>query len=319
MSYRNSDKEFYLSLYLLKYKEKLEQVLKVKLLGEIELEKNINSRKVDLYSTVEDGRELYMELQLSKADSNHMEQIFKIIENKDINNIILVWVATGFNKPTMLNEIGQKINSSHKNIYFVALKLNEKVIDYLHVLNNIFITEIIENLKILNEVENQFKVVGIFYRLQDERNAVCTKKHEEVLDLNRKEQVMKYLLKELRREISYYPSIHRDKKLDNNVITLAGGKAEINYYVGLNRRNQLYVEIRFGRMGKEIFETLLKKKEEVNDELDYLAQFDTEERRVGTYIYFANNKREILIKRLARITNKYIRCFTKYTFPNRTI
>lgn len=315
MSYNNSDKEFYYALYLKFYKEKLEEVLKIKL-GEIELEKNINERKVDIYTVAEeDNRELFMELQLTNSDNLHLEQIMRIIEIKELTNIIIVWMAADF-KNHMLDAIREKISEVSKNIYFVALKLNENIFGHLDILNNTFVTQVVENLKILNKIENQFKVMEIYYRIQDENNTECFKKKEETLDLSRKEHVMKRLLNELRREIFYYPSIYRDKKIDN-VIVLAGGKSGINYFIGLNRKNYLFVELRFSEHTEEIFQKLIENEAEINDKLDFLAEFDTENLKIGTYLYFSNNKKEIIIKRIARVIDKYIRVFTPYTFPNK--
>lgn len=216
----------------------------------------------------------------------------------------------------MLQEIEQRINLSTKNICFVALKLNHKVIDHLQVLNKTFVMDVMENLKILNQIDNHFKIVEIFYRLKDESLEENIKNEEESLDLNRKQDVMKYLLKELRREIYYYPPIHRDKKLDNNVIILAGGKADINYYIGLDRKNKLYVEIRFGDNYKKLFEIFLEKQEEICDKLDYLTEFDVQNRKIGTYLYFRNDKRNMLIYQIVRVTDKYIKYFSKYLFLN---
>lgn len=315
MSFNNSDKEFYYSLYLKFNKEKIEEILNIEIGNDIELDKNFKGRKIDFYSVLKDSRELFMELQLSQGNNIHLQQLIKLIKQQELNNYLLVWVATGF-KADMLYEVEKEINLSCKNIYFVALSLNEKLIDYLNILNNIYVNKVIGNLKILNDVKNHFIVKEIFYRLQDENNIRCNERKEEILDLSKKQDVMKYLLIELRRQISYYPSIHRDKKLDGFVIVLGAGKADINYYIGLNRRNQLYVEIKFGEKQKDIFKTLLEKEEEICDELDYLAEFDAENRKIGTYLYYKNDKRKMLIKQVARIVDKYIKYFSPYLFPN---
>lgn len=318
MSYNNSDKEFYYALHLKFYKERLEKILNVNF-SEVELDKNINGRKVDLYAVAEDNREVFIELQLNTSDDVHLNQIFTIIEMKELNNIVLVWGAIDF-KSEMLDSVEAKIKVSGKNIHFVALKINEKVIDYLKIINNnIFINDIIDNLKIINEVQNQFKIIEIFYRLQDANNAICVKKQEETLDLNIKLDVMKYILIELRRQIHYYPSVYRGKKLDNNLIVLAGGKAEILYNIGINRKNYLFVSLNFGELRKEMFTELLEKKEEINDKLDYLSEFDLENRRIVTYLYFDNGKKEMVIKQIVRITDKYIRFFSQYTYNNKLV
>ncbi len=317
MSYNNSDREFFYSLYSKLYKSKIEEILSVKL-GEIELDKNIEGRKVDIYSVAESGSEVFIELQLSQSDNVHLAQILNIIDNDNTGNCIIAWGALEF-KNYMLDDIEAQIKSLNKNIRFIALRLNEKLLNYLHILYCMFITQVIDNLKILNEVDNHFEIIENFYRLQDKNNTTTySKKVEEPLDLNNKQNVMKYLFNELRKQIYYYPSIHRDKKLDNNVIVLAGGKAEVSYFIGINRKNMLFVELRFGEIAKDIFNELLKKEEEINDILDFMIEFDAVNHKIGTHIYFANKNRELLIKRIARITDKYIKYFSQYTFSNTT-
>lgn len=315
MSFNNSDKEFYYSLYLKFNRQRIEQILNIEIDGDIELDKNFYGRKVDFYSVCKDGRELFMELQLSQSDNIHLQQLIRIIEQKELNNYVLVWGAMDF-KEDMLKEIEQNINNSNKNIHFVALKLNAKVMDYLHKLNSMYVNEVIDNLKILDDIRRHFTIKEIFYKLRDEKSVVCKKEIAEVLDLSKKQDVVKYLLKELRRQISYYPSIHRNKQLYNNVIILAGGKAGITYACGINRKGYLYLEIRFEENQKQIFESLLEREEEICDELDYMAEFDIENRKIGTYLYCSHNKRNTLIKQIARMTHKYIQLFSKYTFPN---
>lgn len=316
ISYNNSDKEFYYALFTKIYKHKIEDIIKVNL-NDIELDKNIDNRKVDIYAITNENKEVFIELQLGISDNIHLNQLKTIIQTQE-NNMIVVWIATDF-KVDMLNEIEQEIKDVRKNIHFIALKLNIEVMAYLETLNKIFITEVIDNLKILNEVDNHFEIIENFYRLQDKNNTTTyLKKVEEPLDLNNKQNVMKYLFNELRKQIYYYPSIHRDKKLDNNVIVLAGGKAEVSYFIGINRKNMLFVELRFGEIAKDIFNELLKKEEEINDILDFMIEFDAVNHKIGTHIYFANKNREVLIKRIARITDKYIKYFSQYTFSNTT-
>lgn len=311
MSYNNSDKEYYYALYIKFYKEKIQNVLNLKL-ESIELDKNYNGRKIDLVSILEDERKLFLELQLNKSDNIHLEQIKSIINSKEINNVVIVWIALAF-MPDMLSKIEEEIKLSEKNIHFFALKLNEQVIPYLHILNKIFINNIIGSLGIMNEVENHFSVEEVFYRQQNNQSNT----QFDTSEITRKEELMKSLLIQLREEIYYYPSIHRDKKLSNNVIVLAGGKADINYYVGLNRRNYWYVEIKFGAKQSEIFGLFLANKENICDQLDYIAEYDVENMKIGTYLYLRNTKKKIQIKQIARIADKYIKLFSPYLYPNK--
>lgn len=314
ISYNNSDKEFYYALFTKFYKDKIEDITKINL-NDIELDKNIDNRKVDIYAVTSENKEVFIELQLGTTDYIHLNQLKTIIQTQE-NNMILVWIATDF-KVDMLNEIEKEIKESGKNISFIALKLNIEVMNYLEALNQIFITEIMEKLNMLTKVENHFQVIESFYRVQDESNVnVVLIKEKEVVDFSNKHNIMKLICNELRRQIYYYPSVHRDKRLDNGIV-LGAGKAGVSFFIGINRKNILFVEIRFDVNQNSLFESLLEKEEEINDKLDYIAEIDTVNRKIGTYIYFTNNKnREMLIKRIARITDKYIRYFTQYTFPN---
>lgn len=311
MSYNNSDKEYYYALYIKLYKEKLENILNLKL-ESIELDKNFAGRKIDLFSFLADGRKLFLELQLNKSDNIHLEQLKSIIKFKEINNVEIVWIALEFSAD-MLSKIEEEIKLSGKNIRFTALRLNEQVIPYLHILNKIFINNVIGKLCIMNEVENHFSIEEIFYRQQNNQYDTLSN----TLKTTKNEELMKNLLVQLREEIYYYPSIHRDKKLNNNVIVLAGGKSDINYYVGINKRNYLYVEIRFGLRHSELFELLLDNKEYICKQLDYLSEYDVENTKIGTYIYLRSDKIKLQIKQIARITDRYLKLFSPYLYPNK--
>lgn len=202
---------------------------------------------------------------------------------------------------------------SGRNIHFIALKINEKIIEYLKMLNEIFINRVIDNLNILSEVEEHFVIQSIYYRLQDANKSLVNKQANEN---NKNKELIQCILQELRRQIWYYPSVHRDKNLNNKVIVLAGGKSEVNYYIGLNRKNMIYVELKFGPNRQRNFNELWQIKDEICDKIDYLTEFDIEKQKIGTYICFNNKKKDMLIKQIARVVDKYIRFFSQYTFPN---
>lgn len=313
MSYYNSDKEFYFALYLLKNKINLESILNLEL-SDIELEKNLNGRKIDFYGLSDDDRQLYMEIQLTKADDIHIEQLAKIINEPQLNNYILIWMALDFNTDK-LNKIEEAINISNKNINFYAIKVNEEVLSFLQILNGMFVNVVIDNLSILDEVKNKFTVKEIYYRIQDENNTIPIKKEEEILDLDNKGHVMKVILQKLRsKELTYYPSIFRGKKMDGNVISLGSGCSDTTYYIGINRKHYLYITLRV--KNRELFESLLMKQDEINSYFDYFIEWDTKNNQISTYIYYNRDKKELKINQLVRLVNKYVRFFTPYFYKN---
>lgn len=312
MSLNNSDREYYYNLYLRFHKYKLEEVLGINL-SELELEKNFNGRRVDIY-TYSDERDTFIESQITSADTKHLNQILHIIQDNEVNSCIVIWIALSF-KPFFLDRIEAEIKKVKKNISFFALELNSEILDYLNILNTLPILEVVDNLKILNNVKVHLKLIQSFYRFQniDEQGNPKITEVSRPLDLSIKGDIMQCLLNETRKQLGYYPSIYRYKKLDNSVIVIAGGKVDVNFYLGLNAKNYLYVEIRFQNSAKEIFNRLLEIRDTICDKFDYFTEFDCQNSKIGTYIYYRQRNRELLIKQIVRITDKYIRYFTQYT------
>lgn len=312
MSYRGSDKEFYLALHIKFFQEKLEKTINLKITGDIVLDKNLNGRKVDIYSVLSDDREFFMELQLNKADITHLKQLVHIIKNEYLNNYVIIWIALEHDD-SLLKQVEDVIENTNKNICFYALTINRELIDYLQKINEMNINDRVNNLNMLNSVDTHYLVKEIYYKVKDELNLEPTKKVEVSIDLENKYDVMKMIYMKLQEEIYYYPSIHRDKKIDGNVISLGGGSCDTSYYIGINRYNFLFIDLKFGESQNELFEILLQQENEVNSKFDYMTEFNIDERRISTSLYF-DKKRELRIRQLVRIVDKYIKYFSPYIY-----
>lgn len=314
MSYNGSDKEYYLALHIKFYKEMLEKIINLEFTGDIVLDKNFNGRKVDIYSILSDDRELFMELQLNKADMTHLKQLIHIIENDDLNNYVIIWIALEHDDK-FLKQIEEAIENTNKNICFYALIINKEIVDYLQKINEMNINDRVDNLSMLNSVNNHYFIKEIYYKVKNIMNLKPYKKEIINLNLNNKFDVMQKIYKKMQEEVYYYPSIHRDKKMDGHVITLGGGCCDTYYFIGINRKNYLYVNLKFCESQNELYEMLLNKKDEINSEFDYMTEFNIDERKISTFIYF-DKKRDLRIKQLVRIVNKYIRYFSPYLYKH---
>lgn len=313
MSLYGSDKEYFMCLSTKFNRKQLEQALNIKMTDDIELEMNLKGRKVDFYTLLEDGRPLYMELQLGKSDKTHLRQVVHIISNADSSNYVLVWIASEHNEE-FLQEIYKMIDSSNKSICFFALCINSDLIPYLDIINKLQMKDIVKSLTILDNVQKHYSFYAMYYRegfhykkVRESRNPV-----NKECDLNNKQDVMQRILMMLRKEIIYYPTIHRSKKMDGNVISLGSGREGIVYKIGINRRNFLFLELSFSDNNRGIFEDLLAIREEIYDNFDYLVEFNVEDGKIATYIYYQVSRGEMKLKILVRMVKKFIDYFSDY-------
>lgn len=313
MSIDNSKKEFYYCLYLLKHKEMLDNIVNTKLNKEaFILDKAVNDRKVDIYTITEDNREVFIEVQLNESDYKHLEQLKKIIDNKDLGNYILVWIASSFTD-SMLDEIQELINKTTKSICFYAVEFNEKVIGYLEKLNILDPLSVYENMEILDLVDNNLNTVAINYRKKSSyKDDIKYFPPNKVNTLYSKQDIVREMLSEVRKQIYYYPNVYVDKNLDNNVIVLGTGKSDVDFALGINKKYIIFIELRFSPNTQDIFNMLWEMKDQIDDIFDYRIEFNHDYLRLATYIFCREKNRDQIIKQAVRMLDKYIRFFVKY-------
>lgn len=313
MSFDNSKKEFYYCLYLLKHKEVLENVVNTKLNKEaFILDKAIYNRKVDIYTRTEYNMEVFVEVQLTESDYKHLEQLEKIINNKELDNYILVWIASSF-KDSMLDAIQELINKTTKSICFYAVVFNEKIIGYLERLNNLNPLAIYENLEILDLVDKQLNTVAIYFRKKSSYKKDTTYySKNKINNPNSKQDIVSEMLGEVRQQIYYYPNVYTDKNLNNNVIILGTGRSDADFTLGINKKNIIFIELRFTPNTKDIFNMFFEMKNEIDDIFDYRVEYKHDYLRLGTYIPYREKSREQIIKQAVRMLDKYIKYFVKY-------
>jgi len=314
MSRYGSDKEFYMCLSFKFNSQQLEQALNVKMTDDIELDMNFHGRKVDFVSVLEDGRLFYMELQLGKADETHLKQVMHVIENAVSDDYVLVWIALEHNE-VFLHKIYKMIDSLNKSICFFALCINSELLPYLDVINKMQMKDIVKSFTILDNVQKHFLFSAMYYRAVYKRKPVYELSNHGIkeYDLDNKQDVMRIILRMIRKNISYYPSVHRSKKFDGNVISLGSGIGGAIYSIGIKRSNVLFIELKFCEANQKLFADILLDKEGILDKFDYMVEFNVEERKVGSYFYFGRNK-ELKLKQLVRMVKKFVDYFSAYFY-----
>lgn len=306
MSSNNINKEFIFNLFLKFYPNVISDSINYNI-KDLELEKSYFERKIDAYSRLDTNREVFIESQLNQADEQHLTQIKFIIENiPSGNHAVIIWIAKRFNFE-MINEIENQIKNSKKNIEFIAICLNDELIQTLNLLSNIDEFEIIDNLSQLYSV-TKFEVVAKFYRKYLEVET-CVDNAEDKYSTE-KQKTMERILEEIREQMSYFPTVHRERKLEGNILILGGGKSDINYTAGINRCDKIFVELRFHENTKEIFNFLYQKRDEIDDYFDFMIDWDIELYKIYSEQPYEGNE-ERVIKRQVRILEKLVRYFTK--------
>lgn len=301
-----SKKEKIYAVYLAKNKEIIEKVIRVNLKN-LELEKNFENRRVDIYGISEDEKiEVFIELQLTKADRIHYEQIKKIIENVSDGDLkIIAWLAIEFDND-LLEELKEEIKTANKNIELVIIKINEKLIEKLEDLDALDDFSIVDNLEIINKIDNQFQVVYKYY-FYDATKDIYHYVSFKVINKEENEKIkfLKKVIEMIRKESYYFLPVYHAKNIAGNKIVYGAGITSVIIQVGIDRWDVLYVEVVFDE--QKIFERILSKKEIFDDVFDYRLVWDDVMYKVGVYMRFDENDMERQTKEVARIFDKLLK------------
>lgn len=307
MSTNNVNKEFIFNLFLKFYPEVMSNLTGYNLI-DLELEKNYYDRKIDAYTKL-DNREIFIESQLTKADNQHFAQIEYIIDNLTRDNeATIIWISKEFYE-NIINEIEEKIKNSEKNIEFISIAINDDLLDELDLFSNINEFEIIENLHRL-QPKLRLEVVSRYYR-RFASNEIHSQETIQPKFTTEKEEIMQKILEEVRTQLHYFPGVYKERKMDGGILVLGGGTSDIVYGAGINRRNQVYVELKFNENTKEIFDLLYERKDEVDNYFDYLIDWDCEYYKIYSSHFYCGNL-ERVIKRQVRILDRLVQYFTRF-------
>lgn len=294
--------EFYLSIFYSLNIRHLEEQLGIEL-QELELEKSLGNRRVDLYAETNNGREVYVEYQIKEADSQHAQQIADLITSNEVgNNIVIVWIAKSF-KQEDFKEIIDILEQTRKQIIFKALTLKSEVLLMLEELRNIHPLKVVDELQKLDDIDSHLEPVYVL------DNTETTE--EQIDDDECKKKILEYSIIEMKQQLRYYIPIYRSKRIVGNRITIGSGVSDIVYNIGINKQNMMYVQLSFAENKEEIYRQLKIMSEKINEALDYRVEWEDNNRKIVTYINM-RGQIERCVKEGVRVLDKYIRCFYDY-------
>lgn len=308
MSFDGSNKEYIFSLYTKLCPSKLETVLGLKF-QELHLERIYENRRVDISGIDINGRRVLIDWSLKSCDKGHYNQISQLINIVScMENSILVLGATSFNSKDSIFELIKEIFlQSNKNIELVFIKINEEVIPVLEELNKLDCLEVMKNLKQnLNLINKHFELVkGV--KNYNSNKIISAKAVDLEHRYDHKKLLLLDILKRLRMD-SPHINLYKYKKLDGNSFSIGAGIAEVSFNIRWDKRNRLICDVGFSNnKGRQVYYGLWKRKEEIDDYMDYMLTWSDNPCKVFTYINPLSYKdRDRMVKYFCRIVRKYI-------------
>ena len=261
--------EFYFNLYQKLNKELLEEVLEIEL-EDLLLEKYYMGQKIDLYGTVKNTTtQVFIESMLKKSDNRHLEFILKLIDNIEDNSIIIFQAEDFTDK--IIEKILRKINQSGKSVDFYAVEIDKNLIKQIEDLNDIHFLKVVDKICVLNS-SNPLNIV---------EKLISIKEHEiedecEKNNMSKIEKRNELLIDAIRERLSYYPTIHRERRcMANRVITYGAGRTGIDYAISIeDRAGDSFVCVRFTEETEAIFKAIRMKREKLEEKIGYHVDFD---------------------------------------------
>ncbi len=264
-----SNGEFYFNLYQKLNKELLEEILDIEL-EDLLLEKYYLGQKIDLYGIVKGTTtQVFIESMLTKSDNRHLAFILKLIENIE-NNAIVIFEAETFTDE-IIEKILSKIKASGKIMDFYAVEIDEKIIKEIEDLNDIHFLKVIDRMSLLN-ISYPLNIVEKYisikeYKIEDELVQDNSSKIE------RRNQL---LIDAIRERLSYYPTIHRERRcMANRVLTYGAGRTGIDYAISVeDRAGDSFVSVRFAEETESIYKTIKTNRIKFEEKIGYHVKFD---------------------------------------------
>lgn len=303
MSINNISREFVFGLFLKFFPQVINDLAGLNIRN-LELEKRFYDRKIDAYTKTTD-RQIFIENQLTRSDNTHLQQIEFIIEKVEENeNTCIIWIAKSFNQ-VMIDEVVNRIQESKKNIEFIAIKINDELVEILDEFTLINQLNIISKLDLLLQY-SKLKIIARHYREYYQVEEFEKDNLEEKV-LTEKQKIMIKILEEVRKQLHYFPNVHREKNIDGNVLVIGAGVSDVVYVAGVNRYDEIYIELKFNQGGREVFNILYQEKDRIDDYFDYLLEWDTQLYKLYSAQPYTKENLDKTIKRQVRLLDKLVK------------
>lgn len=237
MSKKGSNGEAILSIYLKDFYKGWKELLDFEL-SNIVLEQRHANSNIDL-SAVNRIRKLgvYVEIQLTKANTNYLDRIQNMMNRYPES--VIIWVARSFDK-MLLQELEDWMAKHNKQyIDFYALTISDEALKELHSLNKLYKLDVYHKMRVLNDIDNLLQVE---YKLINLHPMHCGSVAIEppTYDFSRPDDVKKALLKVLQKRMPYYLNFHYRKKRTSTITCLQLDLVEATSLIAVRQIMQIH-------------------------------------------------------------------------------
>ncbi|MBZ9621412.1 hypothetical protein G9F71_000710 [Clostridium sp. FP2] len=319
MSFDGSRKEYLYSIFLKKNWGKLSNKIGIKLKeDDIMLEREYRNerykRYVDISGIDEKGRRLFCEIQLSKSDEIHYNQIVQLIDlGRNEESTVIIWIAIGFNSVYMTKLKKLIISNLEKNIEIVFLTLNYEVIELLTEINQYKQINQIKMLNNLNDIEEHFILINGMKNYNG--NKVYNAKDVTIQETySYKQKILIRIVKILRQDCADYGNTYKYKNVSGNCFIIGAGYGGVDFKIIADRKNRIGIVLAFSNVkSKRIYFQLKNECKKLNDEFNFMLTWNDEYEQICTFLsfgWFSDKEKMILI--FGRIVKQYLYGFDKY-------
>ncbi|NNU78167.1 hypothetical protein [Clostridium estertheticum] len=319
VSFDGSRKEYLYSIYLKKNWGELSKKIGADLKeDDIMLEREYRNERYKRYADIsgidEKGRRLFCEIQLSKSDEIHYNQIVQLIDlGRNEESTVIIWIATGFNSVYITKLMQLIICNSGKNIELVFLALKYDVIELLTEVNQCEQIGQIKMLNRLNDIEEHFILKNGIKNYNGIK--VCSAKDIPLQEAySYKQKILIRIVKRLRQDCGDYGNTYKYKNVAGNYFIIGAGYGGIDFKITADRKHRIGIVLAFSNVkSKKIYFELKKESKTLNDQFNFMLTWKDEFEQISTFLsfgWFSDKEKMILI--FGRIVKQYLYGFDKY-------
>lgn len=318
----DEERENIFSLYQVLFPELLSSLIGTSIKHLIQ-EFPLNNRKIDVYGMAGGTNEdVFVEIQLGKADSRHLEKIKGIID--DIEKGSVIWEASSFaGREYFIDEVIEFAKRLNKQLDIFFVQISPSVIPILQELASVYPLDLVTNIPLLTQVRESLKKVREYRNRGDltEINEAQGSGQLSILGPYFPEPITsrlganKYILQQIRNKIPHFPGGYRAKsRLDTNALTFGAGHGNI-YEISI-RDAFSHVKLRIPKKNISTCVQVRQDKILIENRIEY-GIYLREERTsyiVDVPVKSCGRPRTEVLDEVVAIFKRFVEFFTSYLF-----
>ena len=326
---QNSESEFFLCLFQKLYPEVLNKVIGIQL-KEIALEKTIENMRMDLYSSLDGDSECIVEAQITMADNSHMEKVIKRIDF--IKEGVIVWEAVDFSKRgSLIKKVTDYARNTGKPIDILFVEINHPaVFPLLDDLRAIDPLLVIPRIIGLCAITNLFQLVAEYRHERSEDQGARDEEISTIQGSNPFDSIAsskyylrypsmpsrkdsnKYVEREIRKKLWYYPAVYREKTRWDIDLTYGAGDSN-TYCIGVGYHSS-YVLLRVVPKNVEQYEELKGKRTVLELLIGSCLEFKDECLTIAVTVKRVYRPQIEVLNELVEVFKSFVYCFSDYFY-----